>query len=145
MENIIKNRSKDEYICTLGPKLLLIALKPLDNDKKEIFDSIQGIEYLSNCFKSKFKSAETHVTYLLDTDSNSNLFQNGFYDIFNYYNKKGTFDPKQFIIGFIGQKSFDEFKYKSDSLVFDGVYSVGLREITSSIRIYIYLIKNFFN
>lgn len=135
MENIIKDRSKNEYTCALGPKLLLIALKPLDNDKKEIFDSVKGMDYLSHCFKSKFKSAETHVTYLLD--ENSKLLQNGFYNIFEYYHKKGTFDPKQFIIGFIGQQAFEEFKHESDSLVFDGVCSVGLREITSSIRIYV--------
>lgn len=134
MENIIKDRSKNEYTCALGPKLLLIALKPLDNDKKEIFDSVKGMDYLSHCFKSKFKSAETHVTYLLD--ENSKLLQNGFYNIFEYYHKKGTFDPKQFIIGFIGQLAFEEFKHESDSLVFDGICSVGLREITSSIRIY---------
>lgn len=140
MENIIKDRSKNEYTCALGPKLLLVALKPLDTDKKEIFDSVKGMEYLSNCFKSKFKSAETHVTYLLD--QNFNLLQKGFYEILDYYNKKGTFDPKQFMIGFIGQKSFEEFKHESDSLVFDGVYSVGLREITSSIRIYASGINN---
>ena len=134
MENIIKDRSKNEYTCALGPKLLLIALKPLNNDKKEIFDSVKGMDYLSHCFKSKFKSAETHVTYLLD--ENSKLLQNGFYNIFEYYHKKGTFDPKQFIIGFIGQLAFEEFKHESDSLVFDGICSVGLREITSSIRIY---------
>lgn len=134
MENIIKDRNKNEYTCALGPKLLLIALKPLDNDKKEIFDSVKGMDYLSHCFKSKFKSAETHVTYLLD--ENSKLLQNGFYNIFEYYHKKGTFDPKQFIIGFIGQQAFEEFKHESDSLVFDGICSVGLREITSSIRIY---------
>lgn len=134
MENIIKDRSKNEYTCALGPKLLLVALKPLDNDKKEIFDSVKGMDYLSHCFKSKFKSAETHVTYLLD--ENSKLLQNGFYNIFEYYHKKGTFDPKQFMIGFIGQRAFEEFKHESDSLVFDGICSVGLREITSSIRIY---------
>ena len=140
MENIIKDRSKNEYTCALGPKLLLIALKPLDNDKKEIFDSVKGMDYLSHCFKSKFKSAETHVTYLLD--ENSKLLQNGFYNIFEYYHKKGTFDPKQFIIGFIGQPAFEEFKHESDSLVFDGICSVGLREITSSIRIYVSGINN---
>ena len=140
MENIIKDRSKNEYTCARGQKLLLIALKPLDNDKKEIFDSVKGMDYLSHCFKSKFKSAETHVTYLLD--ENSKLLQNGFYNIFEYYHKKGTFDPKQFIIGFIGQLAFEEFKHESDSLVFDGICSVGLREITSSIRIYVSGINN---
>lgn len=140
MENIIKDRSKNEYTCALGPKLLLIALKPLGNDKKEIFDSVKGMDYLSHCFKSKFKSAETHVTYLLD--ENSKLLQNGFYNIFEYYHKKGTFDPKQFMIGFIGQQAFEEFKHESDSLVFDGICSVGLREITSSIRIYVSGINN---
>ena len=140
MENIIKDRSKNEYTCALGPKLLLVALKPLDNDKKEIFDSVKGMDYLSHCFKSKFKSAETHVTYLLD--ENSKLLQNGFYNIFEYYHKKGTFDPKQFMIGFIGQQAFEEFKHESDSLVFDGICSVGLREITSSIRIYVSGINN---
>ena len=135
MENIIKNRSKREYTCILGPKLLLIALKPLDGDKNEIFDSIKGMEYLSTCFKSKFKSAETHVTYI--KDETSNLLQNGIFEIFDHYNQKGTFDPKQFIIGFIGKEAFDEFKHESDSLVFSGAYSVGIREVTSSIRIYV--------
>ena len=36
MENIIKDRDKNEYLATLGPKLLLIASKPLINDKQEI-------------------------------------------------------------------------------------------------------------
>ena len=65
MENIIKDRSKNEYTCALGPKLLLIALKPLDNDKKEIFDSVKGMDYLSHCFKSKFKSAEITSKWML--------------------------------------------------------------------------------
>ena len=137
MENIIENRDKNEYTCALGPKLLLIALKPLENDKTEIFDSIKGIEYLSTCFKSKFKSAETHVTYLLDKNRQNNFIFDGFDKIFKYYTERHTFDPKQFIIGFIGQNAFDEFKREIDSLMFANKHDVSVREITSNIRIFI--------
>ena len=137
MENLIKDRDKKEYICSTGPKLLLIALKPLDNDKNEIFDSIQGMEYLSNCFKSKFKSAETHVTYLLDKNRQHNFIFDGFDTILKYYEQKGTFNPKQFVIGFIGKETFEEFKRELDSLMFANKHDISVREITSDIRIFI--------
>ena len=57
-------RSKKEYESELGPKLILIAEKPLDTDKAEIFDS--AFNYLTEVFKSRFKSAETHITYITD-------------------------------------------------------------------------------
>ena len=47
-----------EYESELGPKLLLINDAPLSKDKREIFDSPEGIRYLTEVFKSKFKSAE---------------------------------------------------------------------------------------
>lgn len=136
MEQLIENRTKNEYVCSLGPKLLLIALKPLEYDKKEIFDSLQGIEYLTACFKSKFKAAETHVTYLYDTNGRENLLKDGFDSIFYYYNKNKTFNPKEFMIGFIGKEAFEAFKNESEKLLFSGQYSVNIREIVNDIRLY---------
>ncbi len=102
-------RSKQEYESELGPKLLLIAEKPLDTDKEEIFDSIQALSYLSEIFKSKFKSAETHITYVKD-ETDEPFARNVFFNILGHYVKKGTLDPKQLAIAFVGQKAFDAFK-----------------------------------
>ena len=57
-------RKIKEYESELGPKLILIAEKPLDSDKTEIFDSIKGVSYLAEVFKTNFKSVETHITYI---------------------------------------------------------------------------------
>ena len=103
-------RSKQEYESELGPKLLLIAEKPLDTDNLEIFDSVKVIPYLNEIFKSKFKSAETHITYIKDENINTSFTRKIFFNILYYYVKKGTLDPKQLAIAFIGQKAFDAFK-----------------------------------
>ena len=102
-------RSKQEYESELGPKLILIAEKPLDTDKLEIFDSVQTIPYLAEVFKSKFKSAETHITYLKD-ETNTPFVRCMFFNILGHYVKKGTLDPRQLAIAFVGQKAFDIFK-----------------------------------
>ena len=82
-------RSKQEYESELGPKLLLIAEKPLDTDNLEIFDSIQALSYLTEVFKSKFKSAETHITYIQD-ETDEPFARNVFFNILGHYVKKGT-------------------------------------------------------
>ena len=102
-------RSKQEYESELGPKLILIAEKPLNTDKLEIFDSVQTIPYLAEVFKSKFKSAETHITYLKD-ETNTPFVRCMFFNILGHYVKKGTLDPRQLAIAFVGQKAFDIFK-----------------------------------
>ena len=100
-------RSKKEYESELGPKLLLIAEKPLDTDKVEIFDS--AFNYLTEVFKSKFKSVETHITYVTD-ETNIPFARNVFFNILGHYVVKGTLEPNKLAIAFIGQKAFDLFK-----------------------------------
>lgn len=132
-------RSIKEFTCISGPRLLLVTDKPLDNDKVEIFDSAKGIMYLTEVFKSRFKSIDTHVTYVKDNLNNS-LFDSTsqlLYKIFTYYNSKGSFDPKQFVVAFVGKKALENFKSESDSLIFDSAYSVNVREINSTIRFFI--------
>lgn len=100
-------RNKLEYESTLGPKLILIADKPLPTDKVEIFDSPIAMAYLNTIFKSHFKSAETHITYVKD---DKNYFaRNIFFNILGRYVWKGTLDPNRLAIAFVGQKSFDAF------------------------------------
>ena len=69
MANVIEieKRSIHENECILGPNLILITEKPLPTDKVEVFDSPEASYYLSRCFKSKFKSANTHITFVKDT------------------------------------------------------------------------------
>ena len=86
-------RSKKEYESELGPKLILIAEKPLDTDKAEIFDS--AFNYLTEVFKSRFKSAETHITYITD-ETNIPFARNVFFNILGHYVVKGTLEPNKF-------------------------------------------------
>lgn len=100
-------RSKQEYESELGPKLLLIAEKPLSTDKVEIFDS--AFNYLSEVFKSKFKSAETHITYVTD-ETEEPFARNVFFNILGHYVKKGTLEPNKLAIAFVGQRAFEAFE-----------------------------------
>ena len=102
-------RAKKEYESTLGPKLILIAKSPLNEDKTEIFDSLHGMQYLYNCFKSKFKSAETHVTYVEDT-SEVNFARDYLFEILDHYVHRKTLKINQLVIAFAGQAAFDAFK-----------------------------------
>ena len=102
-------RSKKECESELGPKLILIAEKPLDTDKVEIFDSFNAYTYLTEVFKSRFKSAETHITYVTDT-TDEPFARNVFFNILGHYVAKGTLEPNKLAIAFVGQKAFDAFK-----------------------------------
>ena len=118
------SRKIGEYESELGPKLILIAEKPLPTDKLEIFDSIHGISYLSEVFKSVFKSLETHVTYI-DIDNKDVPFARYmFFNILGHYVKRGTLDVKKLAIAFVGQKAFDTFK--TEYLSQPDVGSIGL-------------------
>ena len=128
-------RDLKEYESTLGPKLLLITDKPLQYDKQEIFDSPLGIEYLSACFKSKFKSAETHVTYI-ENSKNIPFLRKTFFDIIEEYVKRGTIDIKQFIIGFIGQRAFDLFITEMKTTVENPIQTIWYDENTKLLRIF---------
>lgn len=103
-------RNIKEYESELGPKLILIAEKPLDSDKSEIFDSITALPYLTEVFKSHFKSLETHITYVKDPADKVTFAREMFFNILGHYVKKGTLDPTRLVIGFIGQAAFDAFK-----------------------------------
>ena len=110
MNNDVEFEVRDvkEYKSTLGPKLLLIADKQLTHDKSEIFDSPVGMNYLSTCFKSKFKSVETHVTYI-ENSKNIPFVRKTFFDILEAYKARGTLEVDKLIIGFIGQRAYDLF------------------------------------
>ena len=111
-------RNISEYECSLGPKLILIAEKPLQNDKREIFDSVKGMSYLTRCFESKFKSAETHVTYVND-DKGTAFSRYAFLNILEHYASRGTIDFSKLVIGFVGEnalQAFIEDYYKSTDI-----------------------------
>ena len=111
-------RDIKEYECSLGPKLILIADKPLEHDRKEIFDSVKGMSYLNRVFQSKFKSAETHVTYVNDTRGTA-FARYTFFNILEYYAQKGTIDFSKLVVAFVGQSAFEAFDadyYKSTNL-----------------------------
>lgn len=141
MEKIELQRNIDEYICSLGPKLILIADKPLQNDKKEIFDSIKGIEYLTKVFESKFKSADTHVTYLSEGDD-SLLKSYKLAKIIYHYWKRNSLDPKQLIFAFVGQQAFENFMHETDSLMYDGKFDISVRTVVSDIKMYVTQVNN---
>lgn len=103
--DLVERKIKD-YFSTLGPKLLIIAEKPLQRDSIEIFDSQQGIEYLSKCFESKFKSAETHVTYI-DECLDGDFCRKGIYSIIHHYLEKGTLDLNNLFVAFAGDNAFE--------------------------------------
>lgn len=104
-----KERKIQDYECSFGPRLLLIAEKPLEKDKSTIFDSSKGIDYLSQCFKSKFKAVDTHITYIKD-ETNSEFARQVLFSILEYYTQKETLDVNKLLIGFIGQDSFKAFE-----------------------------------
>ena len=124
-------RSKKEYESELGPKLILIAEKPLDTDKAEIFDS--AFNYLTEVFKSRFKSAETHITYITD-ESGEPFARNMFFNILGHYVKKGTLDPKQLAIAFVGKAAFEVFKKDYLSQPDMGGISIYLNEAKQVIK-----------
>ena len=106
MNNDVEFEVRDvkEYKSTLGPKLLLIADKQLTHDKSEIFDSPVGMNYLSTCFKSKFKSVETHVTYI-ENSKNIPFVRKTFFDILEAYKARGTLEVDKLIVGFVSQRA----------------------------------------
>lgn len=103
-------RKITEYESELGPKLLLIAEKPLPTDKMEIFDSIQARSYLDEVFKSKFKLLETHISYINPNPADYDFARGMFFNILGHYAVKKTLDIKKLAIGFIGQEAFEAFK-----------------------------------
>lgn len=102
-------RNIDDYFSTLGPRLLIIADKPYKLDKKEIFDSTVGMEYLSQCFKSKFKSAETHVTYIQDC-LDDDFCRKGIFSVLHHYVNRGTLNIEKLNVAFVGQEAFNAFE-----------------------------------
>ena len=102
-------RSKKEYQSTLGPKLVLISESYLPKDKEEIFDSPSGMTYLSNCFKSKFKSADTHVTYVKDNNYDGLFTKNVMADFLYDYFIKGTLDFNTLVFAFVGYSAYKAF------------------------------------
>ena len=103
-------REITEYESELGPKLLLIAEKPLPTDKKEIFDSIQARSYLNEIFKSKFKPLETHISYINPNPEKYDFARGMFFNILGHYVVKETLDVKKLVIAFVGQEAFEAFK-----------------------------------
>ncbi len=97
-EVTFQQRSKTEYESTLGPKLIVIAASPLPNDKREIFDCALGSNYLMTLFKSKFKSAETHVTYV--KEEGVHFARNVLFNILGRYVWKKTLDTKKLCVTF---------------------------------------------
>lgn len=102
-----EEREIKEYESILQPKLLLIAEKPLSKDKKEIFDSPLGAEYLDTVFKTEYKAISTHVTYIESETVHFARFM--LFNIFARYVWKKSFNIKTLKIGFIGQSAFDAF------------------------------------
>lgn len=101
------NRSKNDYVTTMSPRLLLVANKPLSNDTTEIFNSPLGTEYLTKCFESKYKSINTHVTYI--EEENTPFVYSILFNILAYYLSRKQLNVKDITLGFIGQSAFNSF------------------------------------
>lgn len=106
-ENENENEIKKDFEALFSPHLILIADSPLSNDKFEIFDSLQGVNYLDRCFSSKFKIINTHVSYVNGRDEN--FVHETLFKIFYNYHTVNRFDFNKLVIGFIGQDAFDSF------------------------------------
>ena len=98
---------QDRYAtATTGINLLLIAKSPLSDDKKRIFDSEDGEEYLQNVFKSKYKISNTHVTYI-NSNAEVRFAKGRFIDILSEYSS--TLNTNKLLIAFIGEDAFKDF------------------------------------
>lgn len=125
----------NDYESTLGPKLILIMDRPLENDKEELFNSTKGLMYLSECFKSKFKSAETHICAVSNIDE-KNFSRLTLIPILERYFKKGTLRKNELIFGFVGQAAFDAFKEDYSSSIDSDGRICTLREYNNTIEIF---------
>ena len=106
MESVnISNTIKNDVMANATLKLLLIIDKPLDKDTRVLFDSPIGLDYLSKCFKSKYKSINTHITCINDTKDNESFSQKTIYKILNYYKNNHLLDIKNIVIAFVGQNT----------------------------------------
>jgi len=103
-----ENRPLLDYFSINSPKLFLIAEKPLEYDKVEIFRSVKGAEYLSTCFNSKFTAMDTHVTYIHSNDDKE-FCKSTLFKIFDYYIQNGGINPANLVFAFIGENSFNSF------------------------------------
>ena len=136
-EVFFAKRRIDEYESTVGPRLILITDSPLPNDKKEILDSVAGTEYLSTCFKSKFKSADTHVTYVSDNETPIPFTRQVFPLIVERYKYKNTINLLNVQIAFVGQKAFDRFMQDYSSTLDTNTCHVFVNQAMNTIKCFI--------
>lgn len=121
-----------DFICSNIPNLILVADKPLARDKREIFDSPKGMEYLRTCFRSKFKAVNTYVTWVEKTE-NINYFNDvHFPKLFKTMFKQDT-NLSQVLVAFIGKKAFEKALESRDNSR-DVAAGLWMRENYSSIR-----------
>lgn len=103
------NRSFEEYECRDELKAVIIAKSPLEKDKKKIFDSPTGKEYMRTVDKSKLRLKYVHLTYIEDNDYN-NFASNTLVTILARYAHNKKKDLSQTKLLFIGQEAFNAFK-----------------------------------
>ena len=142
MANVIEieKRSIRENECILGPNLILITEKPLPTDKVEVFDSPEASYYLSRCFKSKFKSANTHITFVKDTSDLA--FARGiFFNILGKYYSQETLDVNKLIVAFIGQEAFNAFMEDYNSQIDTNFIKLFVNEETKTLEVIANFIK----
>lgn len=126
-------RSKKDYFCEKSPRLILIADKPLHADKFEIFDSPSGTQFLCNCFKSSFKSVDTHVTWI--EENGVPFSRNFFFNILGYYYTHDLLDASNLGVAFVNQVAFDSFmKDYCDSV--DGNCTIYVNKDRKFLKIY---------
>ena len=143
MEEINLNRNLKEYACVLGPKLILVAKQPMTEDHNEIFNSKRGLDYLSTVFCSKFKSADTHVTYIYDKDEQNCIFDDDrLLKLFQFYWNRQTLDPKQLLFAFVGNEAFTTFKNYTENLIFNGKLTASVRSAVSDVRLFVSQVNN---
>lgn len=133
-ENVSFGRDKLDCFAEFVPNLILIAEKPLDDDKEVIFDSKEGQNYLNLCSQSRFKDILTHVTYINDSKDIS-FTKDILFSILEYYRQKDCLDLNNLIVGFTTEKAFNAFYDDYDSVAVDNKNSVILDKQSKSLRI----------
>ena len=134
MGNVKTDLLKD-FESSLPVRLILIADKPLPEDKTEIFDSYKGLQYLTECFKSKFKAAETHICAISNIDT-GNFSRTKLISILENYANKNLLEKNKLLIAFIGNNAFESFKNDYlNNIDYSGKICT-LKEYTSIIEIF---------
>lgn len=133
-ETVSFDRDKLDSFAELKPNLLLIAEKPLENDKDVVFDSEEGQNYLNLCSRSKFKTVLTHVTYVNDSKE-LNFVRDILFSILTKYKENNCLDLYNLVFAFVGDKAFNAFKNDYYSVFLDQKNRITLDSVAKVFKV----------